>query len=387
MDSPKLFGSARLGIAALIVIVAFLIFFGSRFIYVMARVDEQEVGIKFRSGRIVNVVGPGVYSDLGLFVELKRVSSSAVPFSVTDPEIITSDKQRIGVAVAGDIFRPRIAQADRLRTLWAQYNNLYLDDRALQEHITQRALQAMKVCVGDRTFDDAVIGTSRDALRSCIDTELNKLAENMGLLVENVAVPDVIIAAQAQARLDEIVQSRLQTEKAAQDELRAKAEAAAQQAQQEGEIRVAQSRLQEETRQGVILAQLEEERLAAQQRVIQAERANELARVEANRAVIEAQKSNELLEARLDLEVQTVRAQAAAEAAKVATSVDRALALLYSTNPGLLNFHIASKNAEALANTEKLLITPEGTTPTLIIPGDEVRPVVDVGGGSDAPPE
>ena len=51
-----------------------------------------------------------------------------------------------------------------------------------------------------------------------------------------------------------------------------------------------------------------------------------------------------------------------------------------------LNFHIASKNAEALANTEKLLITPEGTTPTLIIPGEEVRPVVDVGGGG-APPE
>ena len=146
-------------------------------------------------------------------------------------------------------------------------------------------------------------------------------------------------------------------------------------------------RLQEETRQRVILARLEEERLAAQQRVIQAERANELAKVEANRAVIEAQKANELIEARLDLEVQTVRAQAAAESAKVATSVDRALALLYSTNPGLLNFHIASKNAEALANTEKLLITPEGTTPTLIIPGEEVRPVVDVGGGSDAPPE
>ena len=387
MNSPKLFGSARLGIAAAIVLVAFLVIFGSRFIYVMARVNEQEVGIKFRSGRIVDVVGPGVYSDVGLFVELKRVSSSAVPFSVTDPEIITSDKQRIGVAVAGDIFRPRIAQADRLRTLWAQYNNLYLDDRSLQEHVTQRALQAMKVCVGDRTFDDAVIGTSRDDLRACIDTELNKLAENMGLLVENVAVPDVIIAAQAQARLDEIVQSRLQTEKAAQDELRAEAEAAAQQAQQEGEIRVAQSRLQEETRQQVILAQLEEERLAAQQRVIQAERANELAKVEANRAVIEAQKSNDLLEARLDLEVQTVRAQAAAEAAKVATSVDRALALLYSSNPGLLNFHIASKNAEALANTEKLLITPEGTTPTLIIPGEEVRPVVDVGRGSDTPPE
>ena len=387
MNGPKLFGSQLVGVLAIIGVALILIIFGSRFIYVMARVDEQEVGIRFRSGRIVNVVGPGVYSDVGLFVELKRVSSSAVPFSVTDPEIITSDKQRIGVAVAGDIFRPRMSQADRLGALWAQYNNLYVNDDALRAHIMQRAQQAMKVCVGNRTFDDAVIGTARDELRACVDTELNKLAENMGLMVENVAVPDVIIAQQAQARLDEIVQSRLQTEKAAQDELRAKAEAAAMQAQQEGEIRVAQSRLQEETRQQVILAKLEEERLAAEQRVIQAELANELARVEANRAVIEAQKTNELLEAQLDLEVQVIRAQAAAESAKVTTSVDGALALLYSTNPGLLSFHIATKNAEALANTEKLLITPEGTMPTLIIPGDEIRPVVDVGGNSAAPQE
>ncbi|MXZ25551.1 MAG: hypothetical protein F4Y80_11985 [Caldilineaceae bacterium SB0665_bin_21] len=373
-------GTRRAGTFLLVLIVVGLVVWllGSRFYYILARVEEQEVGIKFRGGRIVDVVGPGVYSDVGLFVELKRVSSAAVPFLVADPEIITSDKQRIGLAAAGDIFRPRLESADQLRTLWAQYNTLYLNDQAARAHIEQRAQQAMKVCVGDRTFDDAVIGTARDALRACIDSELNKLAQNVGLVVENVAVPEVTIAPEAQARLDEIVQSRLQTEKAAQDELRAKAQAAAEQALQEGQIRVEQSRLQEETRQKVLLAQLDEERLAAQQKVIQAERANELARVEANRAVIEAQKSNELLEAQLDLEVQTVRALASAEQARASTAVEAALGLLYTANPGLLNFHIARENANALANTEKLLITPEGTTPTLVIPGEQIQPVADV---------
>ncbi len=373
-------GTRRAGTFLLVLIVVGLVVWllGSRFYYVLARVEEQEVGIKFRGGRIVDVVGPGVYSDIGLFVELKRVSSAAVPFLVADPEIITIDKQRIGLAAAGDIFRPRIENQLLLRTLWAQYNTLYLNDEAARAHIEQRAQQAMKVCVGDRTFDDAVIGTARDDLRACIDTELNKLAQNVGLVVENVAVPEVSIAPEAQARLDEIVQSRLQTEKAAQDELRAKAQAAAEQALQEGQIRVEQSRLQEETRQKVLLAQLDEERLAAQQKVIQAERANELARVEANRAVIEAQKSNDLLEAQLDLEVQTVRALAATEQAQATTAVEAALGLLYTANPGLLNFHIARENAKALANTEKLLITPEGTTPTLVIPGEQIQPVADV---------
>ncbi len=373
-------GTRRAGTFLLVLVVVGLVVWllGSRFYYILARVEEQEVGVKFRGGRIVDVVGPGVYSDVGLFVELKRVSSSAVPFLVADPEIITSDKQRIGLAAGGDIFRPRLENAGQLRTLWAQYNTLYLNDEAARDHIVQRAQQAMKVCVGDRTFDDAVIGTARDDLRACIDSEINKLAQNVGLVVENVAVPEVTIAPEAQARLDEIVQSRLQTEKAAQDELRAKAQAAAEQALQEGQIRVEQSRLQEETRQKVLLAQLDEERLAAQQKVIQAERANELARVEANRAVIEAQKSNDLLEAQLDLEVQTVRAQAAAEQARATTAVEAVLGLLYTANPGLLSFHIARENANALANTEKLLITPEGTTPTLVIPGEQIQPVADV---------
>ncbi len=365
--------------AAVLILLLVAAWIGSsRFYYVLARVKEQEVGVKFSSGRIVDVVGPGVYSDVGLFVELKRVSSIAVPFLIADPEIITSDKQRIGLAAAGDIFRPRLGDADLLQSLWAQYNTLYLNDDAARAHIEQRAQQAMKVCVGDRTFDDAVIGTARDDLRACIDLELNKLAQNVGLTVDNVAVPEVTIAPEAQARLDEIVQSRLQTEKAAQDELRAKAQAAAEQALQEGQIRVEQSRLQEETRQKVLLAQLDEERLAAQQKVIQAERANELARVEANRAVIEAQKSNDLLEAQLDLEVQTVRALAAAEQARASTAVEAALGLLFTSNPGLLNFHIARENANALANTEKLLITPEGTTPTLVIPGEQIQPVANV---------
>ena len=137
-------GTQRFGVVLIVVVLLglFLWFGGSRFIYILNRVQEDQVGVKFRSGRIVDVVGPGVYSDVGLFVELVMVSSAAVPFSVTDPEIITGDKQRIGVAVTGDIFRPRLGQADLLRTLWAQYNNLYQNDQALQAHVVQRACRA-----------------------------------------------------------------------------------------------------------------------------------------------------------------------------------------------------------------------------------------------------
>ena len=66
--------------------------------------------------------------------------------------------------------------------------------------------------------------------------------------------------------LDSITQSRLNTEKAAQDKLKAEAEAAAEQAKQQGEVRVAQSRVQEEARQQTTLAELERQNVPRRRR-------------------------------------------------------------------------------------------------------------------------
>jgi hypothetical protein len=360
-----------------LVLLFFLYSFSSQFFYFFEQVQEQEVGVKFRSGRITDIVGPGVYSDVGLFVEIRRVSSEAIPFTVTDEELITKDKQRIGLVVTGDVFRPGVVDREMLRTLWAQYNQHYLNDDVARQAVADRARQAMKVCVGDRNFDDAVIGAARDQLRDCIDTQLDELAKNYGLNVQNVAVPDVILLPDAQARLDEIVQSRLQTEKAKQDELRAKAEAAAEQARQEGEIRVQQSRMQEESRQQKILAEFEREKIESQKAVIEAERANELARVEAQLAIIQAEKNNDLVAAQLELEIQTARAKAAAEQAKADLAPEIAKAELIAGNPGYLQQLIAQANAAALNANDKIIFTPEGATPTIVIPGPGIMPTIE----------
>lgn len=372
-----------IGVGAFVLI---LILFGfmSNFFYFFERIDEDEVGVQFVSGRIKNVVGPGIYSDAGLFVEMRRVSSQAIAFSVSDAELITRDKQRIGLVVTGDIFRPRLEERDLLQSLWGEYSALYQDDASARVRIEDRAKQAMKVCVGNRGFDDNVIGTGRDELRECIDDELNKLADNYGLTVDNVAVPEVILSPEVQARLDEIVQSRLQTEKAAQDKLKADAEAAAEQARQEGEIRVQQSRIQEESRQQKTLAELEEAKIVAQRAVIEAERANELARVEAEQAIIVAEKDNDLLAAERDLDIETARALAAAERAKADVATQVALAEVIADSPGFLQLQIAQSNAGALTAIDKIIFTPAGTTPTIVVPGPGIVPTMDVNQGETA---
>ena len=371
--------STRTIVIAVIVFVALLFFLSltSNFFYFFERVSASEVGVQFISGRIKDVVGPGVYSDVGLFVDMERVSIQSVAFSVSDPELITKDKQRIGVVVTGDVFRPGLESREQITQLWGEYSQLFISDEAARLRIEDRARQSMKVCVGDRNFDDNVIGTGRDDLRNCIDDELNELAANYGLRVDNVVVPEVILSPEVQARLDEIVQSRLQTEKAAQDKLKADAEASAEQARQEGEIRVQQSRIQEESRQQTILAKLEQEKIIAQKAVIEAERANELARVEANEAIIVAEKNNDLLAAQRDLEIQSALALAATEQAKAETALQSTLAEIYASNPGFLQLQIVQANASALTKTDKIIFTPEGTIPTLVLPGPGIVPTVD----------
>jgi hypothetical protein len=381
--------NVRTVVVAILALIVFLVVvsFAGRFAYFFRTVEQQEVGVQFRGGRIHNIVGPGVYSDVGLFVRLEEVSSQAIPFSVRDEEIITRDKQRIGIVVSGDIFRPNFMDRDKILLLWAQYRGVYLNDDLALARVQDLARQSMKVCVGDRTFDDNIIGTSRDELRACIDDELNRLAGQFALRIENLVVPEVVLSPEVQVALDAIVQSRLSTEKAVQDELKANAEANAEQARQEGVIRAEQARIQEQTKQQTILAELERERLAAQTTVIEAERANALARLQTDKLTSSATKANDLLAAERDLDINAALAAAAAAKARADVALQLALGELFTSHPELLQLRIAEANASALGETDKIIFTTEGMAPTLVLPGQGIVPTIDTTPSTELEPQ
>jgi hypothetical protein len=311
-------------------------------------INNDEVGITIEAGQIQGVKQPGIAYDLGLFVELIKIKTSAVAITVDDPELITSDKQRIGLQVTADVFRPH--EKDLVTSNYARYRGIYTDDSSLQQRMTAFTLQAMKVCVGDKKFDEAVIGSGRDALRACIDDELSGLAEPLGLEVRNVAVPQVTISPEVQAALDAIVQSRLLTEKAKQDVEKAQQESLAQQAVEEGRIRVEQSRLQEEARQQVTLQQLKQEQLQAQLSVIEQETIN----------------------AQAQLELTQAQQVVAVEQAQIDLAKEIALAELYAAHPDYISLQIALANAQAIKETDKLIFTPDGVFPNLIFNGGAI---------------
>jgi hypothetical protein len=305
-------------------------------------IENDEVGIKIQAGKIQGVLQPGIAYDFGLFVDLVKITTSAVALTVDDPELITIDKQRIGLEVTADVFRPR--EADIVTSNYSRYRNIYLNDEALQQRMTAFTLQAMKVCVGDKKFDEAVIGSGRDDLRACIDDELSGLAEPLGLEVRNVAVPQISISPEVQAGLDAIVQSRLATEKAKQDAEKAKQEALAQQAVEEGRIRVEQSKLQEEARQQATLQDIKRQQLEA-----------ELAVIEQDKINTEAQ-----------LELTTLQQKVSAEQALVDIAKELALAELYQKYPSFVSLQIAQANSAAIKESDKFIFTPEGVFPNLI---------------------
>ncbi len=327
--------------------------------YFLARVNADEVGVQTSGGRIKEIVPPGIYSDVGLFVGISTYSTQAYQFSATDQEVLTQDNQRIGVTVSGSVFRPNSADTELVRNLWTKFRLVYVDNNALQKVISDLSLQAVKVCVGDRPFKDSVIGSERDALRTCIDKELNGLTKTYGLSVANVTVPSVVLSPEVQSLLDQITKSRLETEKAEQDRLKATAQGNAEQAKQEAEIRVEQSRIQEETKQQTILAKLNEQKLMAQL------------------AVIEAQKANDLLSAQKDLEINKAMAVAALEKAKAELAKETALAEIYRLNQGYLQLQLALANASALKATDKIIFTLEGAMPNLVF-GSNILPTVPV---------
>jgi hypothetical protein len=340
------------GAVIAILVIAFLASFSTSFWYFEV-IENDQVGVTIEAGEIQGVVQPGIAYDFGLFVDLVKITTSAVALTVEDAELITIDKQRIGLTVTADVFRPR--EADIVISNYSRYRNIYLNDDSLQQRMTAFTLQAMKVCVGDKKFDEAVIGSGRDDLRACIDDELSGLAEPLGLEVRNVAVPQVTISPEVQAGLDAIVQSRLATEKAKQDAEKAKQEAIAQQAVEEGRIRVEQSKLQEEARQQATLQQLKQQQLEAELSVIQQQIVNEQAQLNLTKA----------------------KQNVANEQALVDIAKELALAELYKKYPSFVTLQIALANSAALKATDKVIFTPDGVFPNLIF-SNGVLPTVNV---------
>ena len=366
-------------IAVLLICAALFVFFKP--VYLMKGLGQQEMGVKIRAGEILDIVGPGgIYSDAGLYVKLESYNIEGVSFNVADDEVFTKDMQPVYVEIRGQVFRPSLTSIksvnpdgtvsyftkDEIAQHFINYRQSYVDNNVLKDQMDGFARQAMKVCVGQNDLRGNAVAEGRDVLRNCIENELEKLTSEIGMYVNNVVVTDVQASEQAMAVINETNQYLLDADKAKAQAQKLEEEGKANAVQKEAEIRVQQAAQQETARQKVTLAELEEKELIAR------------------REVLKAEKENAILEQELNAE----KAKAAELQAQADLAMERLTAEIYQQNPSYYQLKAAELNASAIKDTDKFIIVPEGTMPSLVL-GKDVIPVtsVDSPGSTSSIPE
>lgn len=326
-------------------------------------VGSNQVAIRFVRNAPVEVLGPGVYTDFSPFnwfeyKSIQTVNVSGLRFNVTDAEVLTKDRQRLGVLITGTVLRPGVAESKQLLDSWSTYRNYYLDDKLLigpapdADHpylMAALGSQAAKVCVGDANFNDAVVGSARDVLRECIEREFGVLAKNYGLTVTNVVVPNIILSKPVQDQLDAITQARLAKDVADQRGLQNAAEAEANAAKERGAIQVEQAKVQEKAKQDALTAQLQTQALEAQ------------------RQQIEAQKNNDLYTAQRDQEINQAALVAAQTKAQADIASQVVTARMYQDNPAFAHYQEVVAMASAYGKTDKVLTLPNNSNPIAVL--------------------
>lgn len=370
-------------ILGLVFVFFAFIFLHSFFGYSLEGVSSTEVAIQMHAGQPIAVVGPGNYTDLQPFASLQEINVGNLDFSVSDPEVLTHDLQRVSVSASGTVSRPGKTNPTTLLDNWSQYSVIYTSDSALvgvagvdcvtstdksgttsttcktppKDGVMQDiGRQAIKVCIGDLDFSKAVVGSARDDVRDCVTKELNNLASLRGLTIANVVVPVVGLGKAVQDSLDAITKARFDQQVADQQALTAKAQGDQQLAVASAGIRVEAGKVQEQAKQDALTADLNQKQLVAQ------------------RAVIEQQKSNDLFAAQQDLIIQQAQAQVALQKAQINNADAAVLARIYQDNPAYANQQAIASQSSAFKNTDKVII-PAGTNPNIII-GNGTQPVV-----------
>lgn len=355
-------------LAVLVLAAAAFVFFKP--VYIMKGLGQQEMGVKIRAGEIVDIVGPGgIYNDFGLYVKLESYNIEGVSFDVADDEVFTKDMQPVYVEIRGQVFRPSLTSIkstdadgsvnyfskEEIARHFVNYRQSYVDNDVLMAQMDGFARQAMKVCVGQNDLRGNAVAEGRDTLRNCIENELEKLTNEIGMYVNNIVVTDVQASEQAMAVINETNQYLLDAEKAKAQAQKLEEEGKANAVQKEAEVRVQQAAQQETARQKVTLAELEQKELVAR------------------REVLIAEKENAILEQELNAE----KAKAAELQAQADLAEERLMAEIYQQNPGYYQFKAAELNASAIKETDKFIIVPEGSMPNLVLSRD-VLPVTSV---------
>lgn len=133
--------------------------------------ESSQVGVETNRGQVTGIKPPGGHQSLDPFAGLDKIDVSAKTLEWSDPDLVTADKQPIGVSIAVTFARRR--DSDGIRLMWDQYRSEATNDEALLQQVNNRIPSVAKNVTAQYTLDE-LLGTAEneEAGRSVIQQTL-----------------------------------------------------------------------------------------------------------------------------------------------------------------------------------------------------------------------
>lgn len=139
-------------------------------------VQTSEVGIETNRGSVTDVKAPGGHQSISPFTVLHKIEVSAKTMEWNDPDLVTADKQPIGVTIAVTFARRR--DRDNVLLMWNQYRSEAISDQALFQQVNNRIPAVAKTVTARYTLDQLLgTGSGEAGGRSVVQNDLFNLLE------------------------------------------------------------------------------------------------------------------------------------------------------------------------------------------------------------------
>lgn len=171
-------------------------------------IATNQVGVTLDKNKIQEVVGPGVYTDMGFFAELKSMNVDTLTFSVEDPEVLTKDNQAVGVKIT--IQARRKGDDESVKNLFTKWSAL-TDDQNLINTISATAREGMKN--GTRNYTLTELLDDRNGLAGAISAAVEDDATKYSVEIVNVTIENIAPSQSYMGILSDTANIKAETDK------------------------------------------------------------------------------------------------------------------------------------------------------------------------------
>lgn len=183
--------------------------------YWKREVQTSQVGLEMNDGVTVSdFKGSGRYTDMGFYADLVLIDVSAKTTAWSDPDLVTKDKQPIGLSLG--ITYARARDAESIERMWDLYRGEAQDNERLEQQVLNRIPRIAKEITTKYTLDEMLGVAASDVVRSTVSNDLfdilKKELEEVYITLLDVGINNIAPSDQYMALLEKKANAQVAVE-------------------------------------------------------------------------------------------------------------------------------------------------------------------------------